>query len=242
MVGSYIGKGDTFSFGKGGSFAGEHVSGRDFGIKFTNTSSQDKVIALSPAVLFGMPIPDLVSKVSGIDGWVTEDGTLADADGSRTLSGLPDRAAGTTGAVTANSLDSQNTIDFLLSYAAVNPVRVVRLELNSTKKGQFSNRIEQRIITPFSTTNEDLSIPLRKYVDADQFQEDRTEIPLIKEGKELCLSFDSVIYFKLAADSEFEVNMDLGAIDNGAENLRTRARIAHRNIVAARGASVQTRK
>lgn len=238
---SYLGHGDVFDFGGQQSFVGEHVTGKEFGMELVNTSAVDKVIAISPAILAGMTGAAILGKISGIDGFVTQDGKVQTPAGAD-LDGLDDGKAGTTGYVEAASLDSENPLDYLLNYAAFNPIRVVRMNLQSNQKDQFSEKIKQRTINPFSSTNSEMSINLRSYVGADQFQEDRTEIPLLKENKVLTLSFDSVIFVKLRANSRFQINMDMGVGFNPAHTLRKRAAIAQTNIAMNNGGSVQTKK
>ena len=180
----YVGKGDVFDYGNQKSFVGEHATNREFAFELTNTSSVDKIIAISPAVTSGMSPKAIAKKIAGIDGYVTKDGLVEDVDGED-LDGLPDNGEGTTGAIKCNSLDAENPIDYALLYASVNPFRIVNLELQSNQKSQFSTKIEQRTLNPFSSSNAEMNINLRSFVGADQYQEDRVEIPLLKENRVL---------------------------------------------------------
>jgi len=238
MKTTYTGEGDVFDFSNQRSFAGEHITGLEYGIRFTNTSNADKTVAIAPALMLGLPISVIAAKTSGIDGYVTGEGVLVNA-GGESLNTLPDGEAGNTGALEIGSLDGENPIDFLLHFAAVNPIRMVRLELQSDQKSQFTTKIEQRMLTPFKSANSEMSINLRKFVDANQFQEDRTEVKLLKNNSVLTLAYDTVIYFKLRALSSFEWNVDIGVIYNLAHTLRKRAAIGHRTLQTAMGGSLQ---
>ena len=239
MKRKYIGEGDVFDFSNQRSFAGEHITGLEYGIRFTNTSINDQTIAISPALLHGLPVSVVANKTSGIDGYLQGEGVLTNSDGSDDLDGLADDSAGTSGSVTATSLDGENPLDFLLHFAAINPIRMVRLELQSDQKSQFTTKIEQRTLTPFKSANKELSINLRKFVSADQFQDDRTEVKLLKNNSVLTLAYDTVIYFKLRGLSKFEWNIDIGVMYNIAHTLRKRAAIAHANLSATMAGSLQ---
>lgn len=235
----YIGEGDVFDFSNQRSFAGEHITGLEYGIRFTNTSINDQTIAIAPALLLGLPVSVIGNKTAGIDGYLQGDGVLTNSDGSGDLDGLADDSAGTTGSVTANSLDAENPLDFLLHFAAINPIRMVRLKLNSNQKSQFATKIEQRILSPFKSANKEMSINLSNFVNADQFQDDRTELKLLKNNSVLTLAYDTVIYFKLRGLSDFEWNCDIGVMYNIAHTLRKRAAIGQANVNATMGGSLQ---
>lgn len=237
----YIGFLDRFSFGRGKHFGEEDSTGKKFDLRLTNTSAADKVIGFSPALLAGLPVADLNKKVSNVDGWVLKDGLVATKDGAGELTGLADPNGGNTGEVRAESQSSENTLDLLLLYCFSNPARIVRMDMNSEKDSQFSTKIEQRIINPFQSANGELSISLRNFVSSDQFQSDKAEILLIKHNIELMFAPDTVIYLTVKKNNVFEINMDFGAIDNSAFDLRRRASFAHSNI-RRRGLGVQQTK
>lgn len=220
----YIGEGDIFNLGNYENFAGEHVTGNNYGLKLVNNSEESKVVALCPLVLMGLATSVVNGKVSGIDGYITADGDV--------ITGLDDGEGGTTAKITAESIESENPLQYLLTQAAFAPFRIVRLELNSDQKAQFSEKISQRVITPFKKTDiHELDINLRKYVKADQYQSDRTDVPLLRDNSVLTLGIDTVIYFKVLANSIMEINMDIGAINNPTHTLRTRGAIAQKNVV-----------
>ncbi len=256
---SYLGKNDIFDLGEQNSFAGEHITGNDYGFRVVNNSDADKVIAFSPAVLMGVPTEVFDNKIGGIDLFITASGAVLSATELSNIAALReaqqveidlgnDSAAAAlanqinellSNTVTIESLNQSNPLEALLAFAAVNPLRITKLALNSSEKSWFSETIRQRIWTPFKSRMGELDLNLRRYVNANQFQDDRTEIALLKENMVLTMAFDTVIYFNVKANSDIQVIMDIGAVNNGSAVLRRRARIAQENVVSTFGASPQ---
>lgn len=230
---NYLGKGDIFDYGKGQmTFAGEIATGNKYGLKFVNSGSATKVVGIAPAVLLGLAPAVVDAKVSGIDTYLDGDGDL--------LTGLDETGGGTSGKVTATTLESENPTDLLLHLANFHPARIVRMQLNSDQKGQFSQTISQRVITPYKKNDvAELDLSLRDYVDANQFQSDRTEVPLLRDNNVLMFAPDTIIMIPVVGDSTLEINFSIGAQNNPSHTLRKRAAAAHRNIVLKRGGSIQ---
>ncbi|WP_123776030.1 hypothetical protein [Brumimicrobium aurantiacum] len=204
-----------------------------------NTSAVDKVVAFSPALMLGMTTSALKGKVAGIDGFITKDGAIESDEGTA-ITGLADPDGGTSGVLTSSSMNSASPIEYMMNYVASNPTRVVRMNLQSNQKEQFSTVIEQSVISPFERSNGAMSINLRDYVTAGQFQNDRVEIPLLAKGKVLTLASDVVILFKLKANSAMQINWDIGVGFSASHILRRRGAIANAHILAA-GQRLQTK-
>lgn len=238
---SYKGQGDVFDIGGHPTFAGEHRTGKDYAMQFSNTSAVDQVVAIAPALMLGLSTAAIMRKVTGIDAFLTKDGSFEDSEGAD-IKALADPDGGVTGAITAKSLGSSGTIDYMLNFVAHNPSRIVRMNLQSDNKDQFSTVIEQAIISPFVRANSDMQINLRDHVSSDQFQSDRAEIALLAEGKVLTLAPDAVILLTLKANSSLQVNWDIGAVASSSYNFRRRSAIAHANINNEDGGPFQAKR
>jgi hypothetical protein len=236
----YKGQGDIFNFNGGGSFIGEHQTGMEFGMELRNTSSLDKFVAFAPGLSLGLSASAIALKIPGIDAFITKDGAMENVEGSA-VTGLADPDGGTSGALSANSLIASNPLQSMLNFVAINPHRIVRMNLQSNQPDQFATTVEQSTLNPFKRSNGTMSINLRNQVNADQFQKDRAEIPLLAKGSVLTLATDVVIVFKLKANSSMQMNWDIGASFSASHILRYRAGLAQANISAEYNGSLQTK-
>ena len=210
---AYTGKGDMVDFGNANSFAGEKITGREYGMTIANAGVADKVVAICPGDFSNLA--ELKKKFNA-DCIITDGATTDEAD------------------VTVTAHDDKNPIEKFLSYVAKTPTRVVHLALDSNSKTQFSKSIEMHQgVSPFESSR-DTTISLRKFVGANQQQTDRAEIDLLSNGTPLEFSMESVILVKVVAGSSLDINMTIGGRISVASHLRNRANLAY-NYLALKG-------
>lgn len=202
---AYTGKGDMIQFGASQSFAGEKITGNEYGFDIVNAGLADKVIAIS---LGDYATLTELSKKYSADAIITDGVLVDDTD------------------ITVTAHDSKNPIEQFLSYTKKNPTRVVALALDSDDKSNFLKNIEMHTgVCPWESSKE-TSINLRKFVSASQNQVDRTEIDLLANGTPLEFSHESVILVKVVAGSRLTFNMTIGGKISLPSHLRNRSQLA----------------
>tara|TARA_R110002126_G_scaffold289552_2_gene444699 strand:- start:1356 stop:2045 length:690 start_codon:yes stop_codon:yes gene_type:complete len=209
----YTGIGDMVQFGTASSFAGEKITGREFGFDIVNSGLADKVVAICPANF---------SLLSELNVKFTADAIIKD--------GITVDSAD----ITVTAHDSKNTIKSFLDYIKKTPTRVVSLALDSDNKANFTKSIELHTgVCPWESSIETF-VNLRKFVSASQTQVDRTDVDLLANGTPLEFSHESVILVKVVAGSRMTFNMSIGGKMSLPAHLRNRAQLAQ-NYLASKG-------
>ena len=184
----YTGKGDQYQFGNSDSFAGEKSTGKEFGFDIENTDATDKIVALSYAQFTALAT--LNKKFSSAQVLLKD---------------------GTTTGIVVTAHNPNDPVDEFIKFMNAKPLRVISLAIDSNNKENFNFNIEQYTEVSPITDSVKQTIGLRKFVGAQDFQTDRVDIDLLKNGTPLEFSDESVILLKIAKTSKMSIRMGIGA-------------------------------
>lgn len=217
---NYIGTSLELDFGGESSFAGEQMTGNDFGFKITNSHPEDQEVALCPAFFSDVAALNEYgfSNVKGI----LKDGVIATIDDE-----------GTDRNVIGTALDSTKKIVSLLEFIKRNPTRIVSMNIRSSTDNQFEKSIRVGNVAPFQNLG-DKTIQLTDYFDPNQYQSNKIIVNLLETGNAIDFNDQNVVILTIAGGSTCTINLKVGGILNHAKSLDVRARKAYNNMARAR--------